>query len=205
MGAKDKRVDNYIANAADFAKPILTHIRSLVHRGCPEVQETIKWNFPHFMHRGILCSMAAFTHHCAFGFWKGKILLGNDQEAKTRAEEAMGHFGRITNLSDLPSDTAILALIAKAVRLNDTGTKVPAKPGSPTPRKQLVIPGPLQAALAKHRGARTVFEKFSYSHRKEYVEWITEAKREETRNRRIQTTIEWLSQGKPRNWKYLDC
>jgi len=201
MGKKDPRIDTYIAKSADFAKPILNHLRKLVHAACPEVEETMKWSFPHFDYKGMMCSMASFKQHCAFGFWKAALILGKDGG---KADEAMGHFGRITAVSDLPKDRVLAGYIKEAARLNDSGIKLPARP-KPKRKKDLVVPGYFMAALKKNRKALMAFENFSYSHKKEYVEWITEAKGEDTRHRRMQTTLEWLAEGKPRHWKYANC
>jgi uncharacterized protein YdeI (YjbR/CyaY-like superfamily) len=194
MGKRDSRVDSYIAKSADFAKPILQHIREIVHRGCPEVEETIKWGMPHFDYKGMLCGMAAFKAHCALGFWKNKLVL-------ERNPEAMGHFGRITRLSDLPADRVLLGYVREAARLNEAGVKAPRK--AREPKKALATPADLGAALRKNAKAKDTFEAFSPSHRREYVEWITGAKTEETRRKRLGTAIEWMAQGKPRNWKYM--
>lgn len=200
MPAKDPRVDAYIANAAEFARPILQHLRQLVHTGCPAVGETLKWNMPAFEYRGILCGMAAFKQHCTFGFWKGELIFGS----RAGENEAMGQFGRITSLADLPKDKLILSWIQKAAALNEAGIKKPAPPRSKV-KKELVVPDYFRSVLKKNKKARATFEAFSYSHQKEYVEWITEAKREETRAARIKTTLKWLAQGKARNWKYEKC
>ncbi len=197
MARKDPRIDAYIAKAADFAKPILNHLRKLVHAACPDVEETMKWSFPHFDYKGMLCSMAAFKEHCAFGFWKSTLVLEKD----AAQESAMGQFGRIASLSDLPGDKMLIGYIKKAVALNDTGIKNPTRPRQKV-KKELVVPDYFLAALKKNKKALTAFENFSNSHKKEYVEWITEAKREETRAKRIKTTIDWIAKGKSRNWKY---
>jgi uncharacterized protein YdeI (YjbR/CyaY-like superfamily) len=204
MGKRDARVDAYIEKSADFAKPILNHLRKLVHEGCPEVEESWKWSFPHFMHKGILCSMAAFKNHCAFGFWKGALVTGKNDGAEDLGEEAMGQFGRISAISDLPSEKVLLGYIKEATRLNDEGIKKPT-PAKPKTKKELVIPSYFTAALKKNPKAQATFEKFSYSHKKEYVEWVTEAKREETRNQRLATALDWLEEGKSRHWKYANC
>ena len=204
MGKKDSRIDAYIAEAADFAKPILKHLRKLVHEGCPQVEETMKWSHPFFMHKGVLCNMAAFKAHCAFGFWKGKMIFADDPVRQKASEEAMGYFGRLTKVSELPPDKDMLAYVAEAVRLNDLGIKKPEPPKSKE-RKELVVPDCLAASLKKNAKARKTFEDFSYSHKKEYIEWITEAKTDETRDRRLATTMEWLTAGKSRNWKYAKC
>jgi len=198
MGKKDPRVDAYIAKSADFARPILTRLRKLVHAGCPNVEETMKWSFPHFDYNGMMCSMAAFKQHCAFGFWKGKLILGKEGTS----EEAMGQFGRITGLSDLPNDKTIIGYVKKAVRLNDEGIKLPSRPKART-KREFTIPDCFSAALRKNKKALATFESFSPSHQREYVEWITEAKTEDTRKLRRETTLEWLSEGKRRNWKYV--
>jgi uncharacterized protein YdeI (YjbR/CyaY-like superfamily) len=201
MGSRDARVDAYIANSKDFAKPILAHLRNVVHAVCPEVEETMKWSFPNFMYKGMLCSMASFKEHCAFGFWKSSLVLEN---GGGETEEGMGHFGRITKLSDLPSKKVLTGYIKKAMKLNEDGVKKPTPPKPKTPRK-LVVPDDLEKALQGNAAARATFDKFSPSHQREYVEWITEAKTEATRNKRLQTAIEWMVEGKPRNWKYMNC
>jgi len=203
MSTRDPRVDRYIEKSAEFAKPILNHIRELIHSACPDVEETIKWGFPHFMQKGILCSMASFKHHCAFGFWKGALVFDAVPGVKKRENTAMGQLGRITAIADLPQRKLLARCIIEAIRLNETGTKKPAKP-KPV-KKELVVPDDLMASLKKNKKALVTFESFSYSHRKEYVEWITEAKTETTRMKRLKTAIEWLEEGKSRNWKYAKC
>ena len=199
MATKDPRVDAYIAKSADFAKPILNHVRKLVHAACPEVQETLKWSMPHFLHKGILLGVAGFKNsimRCISG--KGGLVL----RAK-EYEGGMGQFGRITALSDLPGDKVLLGYIKKAVELNEAGVK--KAPRKPRPKTKLVVPPDFAAALNKDKKALATFENFSPSHKREYLEWITEAKRAETREKRIKTTLQWLAQGKSRNWKYLNC
>jgi len=203
MGSYDARIDAYIAKAAPFAYPILEYIRDVVHEACPDVEETIKWGFPHFDYKGIMCGVAAFKQHCAFGFWKGSLIFGKkDGAAKDVKEDAMGQFGRITSLKDLPSKRVLVGYIKKAAQLNDEGVKVPNRSKPRAEKKELVVPEYFTAALKKNKKAQAAFEAFPYSHKKEYVEWITEAKTDATRERRMQTTIEWLSEGKSRNWKY---
>ena len=201
MPSNDPRIDAYIEKSADFAKPILEHLRKLVHKACPEVEETWKWSFPNFTYKGMLCSMAAFKHHASFGFWKQSLL---ESDAFPKNKTAMGSFGRITTLKDLPSDKVIIGLIHQAMELNEKGINV-QKVKKPAEKKEIVVPDDLAAALAKDKKAKTQFEKFSNSHRREYVMWITEAKTEPTRLKRLATTIEWLSEGKSRNWKYEKC
>jgi len=196
VGQRDPRVDAYIERSAEFARPILTHIRDVVHAACPGVEETIKWSFPVFTYHGILCNMAAFTEHCTLGFWKASLVLGD----AASGEPAMGQFGRVTSVKDLPSKRVLAGYVRKAAKLNEAGVKVPKK-RSAKPRV-LVTPADLAAALKKDRKARAAFDGFSQSHRNEYVEWIEEAKTDATRKKRLATTLEWLAEGKGRNWKY---
>ena len=204
MGTRDPRIDAYIEKAAEFAQPILRHLRELVHTGCPDVKETIKWGFPHFEHKGVLCSMAGFKQHCAFGFWKGALLSEKHPELAAAEDPAMGQLGRITALSDLPDDETLLLYIREATALNDQGIKAPArsKP-KPEAERELEVPEDLLDALRKNPLALATFEGFSYSNKKEYVEWVTEAKSEETRRRRLDQAVEWMAEGKIRHWKYV--
>ena len=201
MGTRDDRVDAYIAKSAEFARPILTRLRDVVHAACPEVEETMKWSFPHFMYKGILCSMAAFKQHCSFGLWKSSLIIegGSDDVAK-----GMGQFGRITDVSDLPSKRILSGYIKEAMKLNDAGVKSPTRSKPKAPR-EVVVPDDLSIALQKNKKALAAFEKFPPSHKREYIEWITEAKTDATRSRRLETAIEWMAEGKPRNWKYMNC
>jgi uncharacterized protein YdeI (YjbR/CyaY-like superfamily) len=202
MPATDPRVDAYIDKSKDFAKPILDHIRELVHDACPEATETIKWNFPHFDYKGeMMCSMASFKEHCAFGFWK-QALIEND--AFPAEKTAMGSFGRITSIKNLPSDKVMKKLIKDAMKLNDAGIKVQRAPVSKE-KKELVVPDILLESLAKNDAAAETFNNFPYSKKKDYVVWITEAKSDATRDKRLATTIEWLAEGKSRMWKYEKC
>jgi len=197
MGKRDPRVDAYIAKSADFAQPILRKLRTLVHRADPGIEETVKWGMPSFSHDGIVCNMAAFKQHCAFGFWKSKLIL--DAQGR-RVDEAMGNFGRLKTLKDLPTDAKLIGYIKKAVRLNTEGVKVPGR----TRRKAtaLRVPADLAALLRKQAKASATFKRLSPSHRNEYVEWITGAKRPETRAKRLATTIGWLTLGRNYNWRY---
>jgi uncharacterized protein YdeI (YjbR/CyaY-like superfamily) len=196
MGKTDPRVDQYIANAADFAKPILKHIRKVVHAACPDAEETMKWSFPHFDYKGeMMCSMAAFKAHCAFGFWKSSLVLDGPV-----ADDAMGHFGRIASVKDLPTDRDLARYVKNAAKLNDEGIKAVRKAAAP--KKPLKVPADFAAAMKKEPAAQKAFDAFSPSHRREYIEWVTEAKTDATRQKRMQTAIEWLAEGKSRNWKY---
>jgi uncharacterized protein YdeI (YjbR/CyaY-like superfamily) len=198
MPTIDPRVDDYIERSAQFAKPVLRHLRKLVHKAAPGVKETMKWSFPHFDQKGTVCSMAAFKEHCAFGFWKQSLL---ESKAFPAEKTAMGSFGRITSVKDLPDDKTMLKLIHDAVRLNEDGIKVP-RTRKVESKKELVVPEYLSKALAKDKKAATTFEGFPYSCKKEYIDWITEAKTESTREKRLTQTLEWLAMGKRRNWKY---
>jgi len=178
MGEKDKRVDEYITKSQSFAKPILKHLRELVHKACQDCDEKMKWSFPHFDYLGeMMCSMAAFKEHCAFNFWKASVMKDPDKILATNKRESMGNLGRITKLSDLPGDKIMLNYMKEAARLNDEKIKLP--PRKKTEKKELEIPRELTKALSKNKKAQKVFNDFSYSHKKEYVEWITDAKTEE--------------------------
>jgi uncharacterized protein YdeI (YjbR/CyaY-like superfamily) len=194
MGRRDPRVDPYIEKSAPFAQPILKHLRAVVHAACPEVEEGLKWRMPHFMHKGIVCSMAAFRQHCTFGFWKASLVLDREYE------NPMSQFGHVTSLADLPSKNVLAGYVKKAARLNEEGVTVPRVRKAP---KKLVVPKELSAALARHTAARTAFQKLPPSHKREYVEWITGAKREDTRSRRLAAAIRQIAEGKPQNWKYM--
>lgn len=202
MPTKDPRIDLYIYNAADFARPILLHLRELVHVACPEVRETIKWSFASFDYKGPMCSMASFKQHCAFGFWKASLMKDKTLTKNAESESAMGHYGKITSLKDLPSDKKIIAHIKEAMMLNEKGIKLPPKKVT-TAKKEVVVPDYFLKQLKKNKKAFATFENFSPSHKREYIEWITEAKTDETKNRRMETAIEWMSVGKSRNWKYM--
>jgi hypothetical protein len=202
MGKKDPRVDDYIARSADFAKPILRRLRRVVHTASPVVGETIKWGSPSFVHEGIVCGMAAFKEHCVFGFWK-EALLRDRIAALARGDgEAMGQFGRLTSVSQLPDDRSLALLVRAAVDLNVRGIKSPAR-SRPKGDRRLRVPGHFLSALRKNRRALATFEGFSYTNKKDYVDWVTEAKGEETRRRRMETSVAWMAEGKTRNWKYL--
>ncbi len=200
MPAKDPRIDAYIANAAPFARPILTRIRAVVHAACPDVQETIKWGMPHFDFHGIMCAMAAFKSHCTLGFWKGSLVI----PAAERAKEAngMGAFGRIAALADLPGDRKIAGYVQQAMKLNEQGVKAPQF-ANRKPRPAPKSPPYLTAAIRRNAKALATWTASSPSFKREYVSWVTEAKTEPTRAKRLATTVQWLAEGKPRNWKYV--
>lgn len=203
MPKLDPRVDAYIAKAQPFARPILERLRALVHGACPACEETIKWGFPHFDYKGIMCSMASFKAHCAFGFWNPGAIPG----LSLTGEPAAGSFGRITALTELPSDKQLTGFIKAAMKNNDAGVKPvrdkTERAGKKVPAAVLSkTPDDLAARLKKDAKARTTWDAFPPSHRKEYVEWLVEAKREETRAKRLEQTMEMLREGKSRNWKY---
>lgn len=202
MGNRDKRIDAYIVKSQPFAWPILEHLRELVHKACPDVEESIKWSFPHFNYKGeMMCSMASFKQHCAFGFWKAALMKDKNLLANAKGETAMGHLGRITSLKDLPSDATMIRYVKEAMKLNDAGIKVEKK--KPISPQELTIPDYFTKELKKNKAAQKTFEGFSPSNKKEYVLWITEAKTEATRESRMKTAMEWMAEGKPRNWKYM--
>ena len=202
MATKEKALDVYIAKSADFAKPILNHLRELVHKTCPLAEEKMKWSFPHFDYEGeMMCSMAAFKQHAVFGFWKASLMKDPVLIENAKSEISMGHLGRITSLKDLPTDKKISAWIKEAMTLNDKGIKLAAKTKS-CRKKELVVPDYFLKALSKNKKALQIFTAFLYSHKKEYVQWITEAKTEETKNKRIASAIEMIAENKSKNWKY---
>ena len=198
-GQADKRVDAYIKKAQPFAQPILTHIRKVVHATVPEVQETMKWSSPHFDYKGIFCGMAAFKAHVGFGFWKAGLMK---DVLPGSGLSAAGQFGKIATLDDLPDDRELARIIKVAKKLNDDEVKAPPmrKAG---PRPELKAPADLLGALAKNKKAKATFDRFPPGQRREYIAWVIEAKQAATRARRIDTAVEWMAEGKVRNWKYV--
>lgn len=197
MTQRDPRVDAYIAAHAAFA-PLLTHLRELVHEVCPDVQESIKWGMPAFDYQGPLCNLAAFKAHCAFSLWKGALIVDSSGGS---AAEAMGQFGRLTSLADLPGKAALVRCLKQAMKLNVDGVKLPQrsrKIAKPAP----VVPDDLSAALRGNRKAQQAFAAFSPGKQREYVEWLDEAKQAATRQKRLLQAVEWIAEGKARNWKY---
>jgi uncharacterized protein YdeI (YjbR/CyaY-like superfamily) len=202
MPTPDPRIDEYLANAPEYARPILTHLREVVHAGCPDVVETMKWSRPAFEYHGVLCGMAAFKSYVMFGFWKASLIV-DQKTGKPLDFGGEGSFGKITKLSDLPARKTLIAYIKEACRLNEEGIKAAPARKSTTPRPALPVPPYLSAALKKNKKASAAFEKFSPSHRREYIEWLMEAKTDATRETRLATALEWMAEGKPRNWKYM--
>ncbi|WP_160710899.1 YdeI/OmpD-associated family protein [Chitinophaga solisilvae] len=206
MKHTDPRTDAYISTSAPFAQPILAHLRELIHKNCPEVTETIKWGMPYFTYQGTnLCSFAAFKQHCAFIFWKGKEMEDTDNIFKRGEDEkAMGHLGKIEKLKDLPADKIMGKYIKAAAILNESPAKAANKEKiTATPKRELEIPDYFLAALKKNKQALAIFNAFSYSNKKEYVEWVTGAKTATTREERLNTAVAWMAEGKIRNWKYV--
>lgn len=198
--ARDPRIDAYIERAAPFAQPILSHVRELVHQACPGAQESIKWGMPSFSHAGgILCGMAAFKHHASFGFWKHALVVG---EGEPRA--GMGSYGKLATLADLPADGTLLAHIHRAVQLNEAGVRAQATRKA-TPKPLPPVPDDFAGALDANAAANAVFAAFPPGCKREYIDWITEARRADTRARRIAQAVEWIAEGKRRNWKYEAC
>ncbi|MBK8554066.1 MAG: YdeI/OmpD-associated family protein [Ignavibacteria bacterium] len=198
----DKRIDLYIEKSADFAKPILRHLRDIVHKTCPEAEEKMKWSFPHFDYKGeMMCSMASFKQHCAFGFWKASLMKDSEKLFQKTGKTAMGQLGQIKSLKDLPTDKVLTASIKEAMKLNEDGLKV-TKSGNVS-KNEIEVPLYLKKALRSNPTAHRIFNNFSPSHKREYLEWIVEAKTEETRNRRMANALEMISEGKTRNWKYM--
>ena len=195
MPTIDPRIDAYIAASPEFAQPILAHIRAVIHGACPDVEETMKWSRPHFQYKGMLCQMSAFKAHCALGFWKGAILF-----PQATGSEGMGHFGRITAIKDLPSRKELAAVIKQAMKLNDEGVKSEARARAVS--SELIVPLDFAAALRADAEAQKVFDAGSASFKREYVMWIEDAKAEATRLRRMAQAVQWLAEGKARNWKY---
>ena len=204
MGMKDPRVDAYIANAQEFAKPILNHLREIVHTACPDVEEAWKWSFPHFMYKGAgMCHMAAFKQHAVFGFWKASLIEDEDHVLTITDRESMGHLGKLTTLKDLPKDAILKKYIKAAMKLNETGAKKPPRSKATEKDKQtLEVPEYFAKALKKNKVAERVFNEFSYSARKEYISWLEDAKTDATREKRMAQAVEWIGEGKSRHWKY---
>lgn len=197
----DPRIDAYIARSAEFARPILEELRQRVHATCPEAEETLKWSAPSFTYKGkILAVMAAFKQHVAFNLWHGAKVVADDG----KAAEGMGQFGRLASVKDIPAKREMAGYIREAMRLIDSGeTKGGTKAAKPKP--PVVAPADLLAALAGNARAKATFDAFPPGKKREYVDWIVEAKREDTRQRRLAQAVEWMAEGKARNWKYENC
>jgi uncharacterized protein YdeI (YjbR/CyaY-like superfamily) len=191
----DPRIDSYIAKAPEFAQPILTYLRDLVHKTVPDAGEDIKWGMPCLTYKGKnLAGMAAFKAHTSFGV-----------HGDGRAIEGMGQYGKMSSMDDMPSDATIVTALLAKDRIDSTGTalKIGSKPKVAKP--EIPVPDDFAAELAKAQGARERFDSWAPSHRREYLEWIIEAKRPETRAKRIAEAGAWIAEGKKRNWKYENC
>jgi uncharacterized protein YdeI (YjbR/CyaY-like superfamily) len=201
MGQYDIRVDAYIDKSADFAKPILKYIRELVHDTSPLLTETMKWGFPFFDYKGPVCQMAAFKGHMGFGFWK-QAQLNDPGKLIHKEDGTAGSFGKITSLSDLPADEILVDFIKQAMRLNEDGNKKPTVKKETAPKTPIEMPANFADLLAANPKALEVYYNFSPSAKREYLEWIVEAKTDTTRQKRMETAAEWIAEGKSRNWKY---
>ena len=204
MFRKAATIDEYINQAASFAVPVMVHLRELVHKACPEVTETIKWSFPVFEYNGsILCTMGAFKAHCSFGFWKDRKMPDPEGILQTQTDSGAGSIGKIVSLEDLPKDKILIAYIKTVMAMSRDRIKtLPAKPAKKKLAKEMKCPEILTTALKKNRRAAAGFQSFSTSKKNEYIEWITGAKSEATRNKRLASALEWMAEGKSRNWKY---
>jgi uncharacterized protein YdeI (YjbR/CyaY-like superfamily) len=202
MSSHDPRIDAYIAKSAEFARPVLEHIRATVHAACPEAEETLKWSMPYFSYQGaLMCGMAAFKQHASLHFWHYKELFG---AAATDSEEGMGQFGKLSSVRDLPPKKELTAYVKQAMKLIEGGA-TRARPKAAAKKPAPSMPDDLAALLAqkKHAAASKTFAGFTASMQRDYIEWITEAKTDATRQKRLVTTLEWLAEGKQRNWKYM--
>ena len=199
MSKRDPRIDAYIERQAEFAKPILAHLRAILDDACPDCEETLKWSSPSFMYKGkILAGFAAFKAHAVFGFWSGSLVLEADAEQKS----AMGQFGRLTSVADLPPKAMLEALIGKAMTLVDEGVKPPRDKHK---KPSFTVPQDLRAAIDAVPAAKAIFDGFPPGQQREYADWVSEAKRDETRAKRLAQSVEWLAEGKRRNWQYENC
>lgn len=200
MDKYSSQIDTYIEKSQDFAKPILNYIRETVHEFCPDAEETMKWSFPHFIYKDKnLCAMASFKQHCTFGFWLEKEMKTMQDITRDIEKTSMFSLGKITKIEDLPSKPQLKKAIKEAMELTDMG--VTLKKAAPS-KTEVEIPDYFQSALSENNKALQIFEKASPSFRKEYITWITEAKTEATRNKRMEQALEWIAEGKGRNWKY---
>ena len=192
--SRDPRIDAYIDKAGDFAKPILRHIRELVHKTIPGAGEAVKWGMPHFTHNGKnIAGMAAFKAHCAV------MVHGDGRQSES---DGMGSYGKLNSMKDLPNDSELAAKLVEARERIDTEGSAVKRVRKPQPKAELPVPQDFEAALRENPKAGATFEGFPPSQRREYVEWVSEAKQDATRAKRLATSIEWLAEGKRRNGKY---
>lgn len=200
MGERSPEVDAYIARQAEFARPILAHLRELFHRACPEIRETIKWGMPYFELEGLVGGIAGFKRHASLGFWKGALMRDPERLFDGVGSTQMSAL-KLRSPDDLPGDEVLIHYIQEAVELNRRGVKLPRPKGRPT--TEVAVPALLAQALEDNPAARSAFEGFSPSQRREYTDWIGGAKQPATRQRRLEQALEWMAQGKPRNWRYM--
>ncbi|OCA79123.1 hypothetical protein BBH99_00825 [Chryseobacterium contaminans] len=194
------KVDEYIEKSPDFAQPILMYLREVIHETCTDAEEAIKWKFPTFMYKGkILCSITSFKYYCSLGFWLHQEMKTLKEIETTAGKSSMFSLGKITKMEDLPSKSQLKKAIKEAMELTDMG--VTMKKAAPS-KTEVEIPDYFLSALQEQQKALEVFEKASPSFRKEYITWIAEAKTEVTRNKRMEQALEWIAEGKGRNWKY---
>ncbi len=206
MSTHDARIDAYIDKSADFAKPILTHLRELIHTVCPDVVETWKWSFPNFEYKGkLMLSMAAFKQHCSFTFWYAANMADTENILTLTAKNEMGGIGKISDVKDLPKDSVLKKYIKEAMKLNEAGVKRATIKTTEAEKKALKTPADFAAALKNNKEAATVFKNFTYAKKKEYIDWLEDAKTETTRTKRMVQAVEWIAEGKSRHWKYQNC
>lgn len=200
MPNHNPQIDAYIERAQPFAQPILIKLRNLFHKACPDIEEKLKWSNPSFERNGIVGGFAAFKNHVSWGLWKAKLIKDPTSAMATDASSAMGG-GHLRSVKDIPPDKVMLDLIRQAVDLNEKGVKLPRNTAAKKPPPK--TPPDLAAALKRNARASTVYKSFSASHKREYIEWITGARQPATRQRRLKQAVEWIAEGKPRNWKYM--
>jgi uncharacterized protein YdeI (YjbR/CyaY-like superfamily) len=195
-------VDMYIAKAGEFAQPVLWYLREVVHEGAPGVTEAMKWSMPFFVYKGVIVgNMAAFKAHCSFGLWGPEVV--KELRAKGDAQGgSMGSFGKITAVEELPPRKKLVAYVKLATKAIDAGERTKAWSRPKVAKAEAVVPDTLVAALKKHKAAAKKFAAMTPGYRREYCEWIAEAKREETREKRAAEAVGWIAEGKSRNWKY---
>lgn len=201
MPTRSPQVDAYIAKAAPFAQPILEKIRDAFHAAHPEIEEVMKWSIPHFQYKGIVGSMAAFKYHVSWGFWKASLMPDPKGILSPVGDRTSMAGVKLASEKELPPKKVMVEYVRAAIRLNEEGVKVERAPSTRS-AAPIEVPDDLAAALKKDKKAKAAFEAFSPSHKREYIEWITEARQEATRQKRLATTLEWLAEGKSRNWKY---
>lgn len=202
MKNANPKFGEYIAKSADFAKPILTHLRQLIHDTCPDVDEIMKWSIPHFDYKGeMMCILAAYGHHCSFTFWKADLMSDQKLRKNVDPKQPLGYMSKLTSLSDLPSDAGLIAYIKEAMALNENGVKLVIKRKTEAPAV-IEVPDYFAEKLAANPVAKEIFESKSASFRKDYLVWIIDAKTDATRQKRMEESLEWIAEGKGRFWKY---